>query len=490
MTLGKLSFSLWSGSVVAGELTVGDDPAFGTAPFLEAKSLKIGVDVGALVFHRELKVRKFVAESPEIQLIQNESGAWNYASLGHGGAAASQPAASSGAANVTVGVAEVDDGKLVVSHVPARGQPFVYDAVDMKIENLSFDQAMPFTMAAKLPGGGSVALSGTAGPVNQQNLEATPVEAQVTVKGFDPVKAGVVPASAGIGMDADVDAQVKSDGKTATSTGKVVARRLVLARSGRPAANAVNLTYTVEDDLGTQTGEVTDLAVQTGAVAVHAQGTFAMTGGETTVNLHVNATQVPVDAVEALLPAVGVRLPSGSELKGGTLTAPMTITGTTAALVIAGPVEVDNTRLEGFDLAQRIQGLRALTGTGGGTAIQVLRADVRETPEGTELTNIDCEVPALGTATGQGTVAASGALNFELTAKLSGSGASGATADTGLSGLAGGLMRVAGNVSVPVTITGTTSNPEIRADVGKMVKGSLGSAKKGVGGLLKGIVKK
>ena len=36
VTLGKLSFSLLSGSVVADQLTVADDPAFSTAPFLEA----------------------------------------------------------------------------------------------------------------------------------------------------------------------------------------------------------------------------------------------------------------------------------------------------------------------------------------------------------------------------------------------------------------------------------------------------------------------
>jgi AsmA protein len=201
-----------------------------------------------------------------------------------------------------------------------------------------------------------------------------------------------------------------------------------------------------------------------------------------------------VDAVEALLPAVGVRLPSGSQLKGGTLTAQLEITGTTTAPVIAGPIEVDNTQLAGFDLASKIQGLKALTGTGGGTGIQVLHADVRQTPAQTQLTNINCVVPAIGTATGQGTVAASGALNFQLTAKLSGSGAAGAAVDTAaqaLGGIAGGALHTAANASMPMTITGTTSNPLIRADVAAMAKGSLGNAaKKGLGGLLGGLVPK
>ena len=117
----------------------------------------------------------------------------------------------------------------------------------------------------------TVSLSGTAGPLNQQDASATPVSAQLAVREFDPVKAGVVPASAGIEMEADIDAQLKSDGKIATSTGRIMAQRLLLAKGGTPAAIPVNLKYKVQDDLKAQTGEVKDLAVETGPVTVHAR---------------------------------------------------------------------------------------------------------------------------------------------------------------------------------------------------------------------------
>ena len=492
VTLGKLGFSLWSGSLVADELTVADDPAFSTAPFLQAKSLKVGVDVGAFLFHHELSVKKFVAESPQIQLIENEKGVWNYASLGHEGTPASSgpPAAP----NLVVGVAQIENGQVTVSHLPAQGKPFVYDAVNITLNNLSFASVMPFSLTADLPGNGTVALSGNVGPVNEQDATATPVRAQLTVKGFDPVQAGVLPPSAGIGMNASIDAQMESDGKTATSTGRIVAEHLLLAKSGTPASTPVNLTYTVAENLPGRSGQVKDAAIEMGPVAVHVDGSYDLSGPAVTLNLQAHADKVPVDDVEAFLPAVGVRLPSGSQLKGGTLTAQMAITGTTSAPVIAGPIEVDNTQLAGFDLAQKIQGLKALTGTGGGTAIQVLQANVRQTPEETQLTNINCVVPALGSATGQGTVTSAGALNFQLTAKLSGSGATGGAVDAaagGLGGIAGSLLHATvGNASVPVTITGTTSNPVIRADVAAMLKGAGSATKKGLGGLLGGLVKK
>jgi hypothetical protein len=43
---------------------------------------------------------------------------------------------------------------------------------------------------------------------------------------------------------------------------------------------------------------------------------------------------------------------------------------------------------------------------------------------------------------------------------------------------------------VPLTITGTTADPVIRADVGAMVMGSLGAGKKGLGGLVQGLLPK
>lgn len=493
VTLGHLSFSLWSGSLVADNLTVADDPAFSTAPFLQAQSLKIGVEVGAFLFHHQVKVTKFVAESPEVHLISGKNGTWNYASLTRGSTGAGQSNGGS-APQVTVGQFEISNGSVVVSSVPATGKPFTYSDANVTVENVGTTQAMPFTLSAKLPGGGSVALKGTAGPLNQQNAEATPLEASLTVEHFDPVAAGVLPASEGVGMVADVTAQVQSDGRTLTSSGKVTATHLLLSRGGTPAAQPVHVDYSVNYGLATQTGTVKDLTVHAGQAAAHATGTFRTVGEETQLDLRVSAPQMPVDAVENLLPAIGIRLPSGSQLKGGTITAQLAVTGTAKAPEIKGPVDVEGTQLSGFNLAQKIQGLNIPGVSGNVTDIQTLRADVDSTVPQTTLTNINAVVPALGTATGQGTVTAAGGLDFQLTATLKGGVATMAnTAATALGGIAGGLLHSAVSNGVPLTITGTTANPVIRADLTKMVKGGLlgknaSGQKTTVGGVLKGLL--
>ena len=501
VTLGHLSFSLFSGSLVADNVSIADDPAFSPSPFLQAKSLHIGVSTGSLLFHRQVQITKFTADSPEIHLIPGQNGSWNYSSLGRGGSAgASQQQSSS--TDVAIGELKIKDGSVYVSSLPSTGKPFVYNKLDLTVKHLSYATPMPFDLTADLPGGGSLKLNGTAGPISQQDAMKTPVQASLDVKHFDPVATGVVTPSQGTSMVADINAQLTSDGNTLTTTGKIKADNLKLSASGSPAPQPVDVDFTMTDDLGRRAGEIRDIAIHTGSVAAHLTGTYQMTGQTVTLNLHLSAPSLPVDGLEQLLPAVGIKLPSGSSLHGGTLTANLAITGPAATTQISGPVEIDNTQLAGFSLGSKIEGLTSLgktnSGSGGGTAIRTLRGEMTSTAQETRLNNIYGDVPGIGTATGNGTVSAAGALNFQLVAKLSSSGGVAGAAGgamSALGGVAGGFMQTTATNGIPLSITGTTTNPSIRANVGSMLKqqtgGLLGknpAGKTSVTGLAKGLL--
>jgi AsmA protein len=208
-------------------------------------------------------------------------------------------------------------------------------------------------------------------------------------------------------------------------------------------------------------------------------GSFESTAQAVTLNLHLNAPSLPVDPLERLLPVVGIRLPSGSSLQGGTLTANINITGPATTATMTGPVEIDNTKLAGFDLGSRIQGLSALGGTSGGTQIQVLKASVDSSPAGTQIKDIYGNLPQIGSATGEGTVAPSGAIDFNLNAKLNSTNAVGAVANNALNqvgGLVGSFLHPKAKAAplasrgIPLKITGTATNPSIRANIGAMLR--------------------
>jgi AsmA protein len=135
--------------------------------------------------------------------------------------------------------------------------------------------------------------------------------------------------------------------------------------------------------------------------------------------------------------------------------------------VSTGDVKLNNSQLAGFNLASKMSAISALSGqkTGNDTSIQNLSSDVRVAPDGTRLEKISLIIPALGTVAGTGTVSPSGALNFNMTANLSGGAVTGLTQIAGLGGK--------GTGSIPFLIQGTASNPVFMPDVKGMVGGQL-----------------
>lgn len=481
VTLGHLSFSLITGSLVAEDISIADDPAMSKTPFLEAKRLHIGVKLGQFLFHHLVQITQIVIDSPSIHLIHTENGTWNFSNIGSSSAASASRAKPASQQDsiipvLTIGEIRIKDGSASLSSVPANGQPFVCTGINLAITDFSFNKSFPFQLSAKLPGDGAFQLSGNAGPVSQKDAADTPFQAKLQLSHFDPVASGVVAPGDGISTVANLNAQIASDGTNLTSTGKIEASKLQLSRTGSPAPQPVNVDYSIIDHLDARTGQISDISVHSGSAAAHVNGSYRLTGQAVVLDLHLSAPNLSIDQLEELLPAVGVTLPSGSSLHGGTLTANLAISGPATATTITGPIEIDNTKLAGFDLGSKIQGISALGGTGGGTQIQKLSTDLDSSPQMTRFSNIEGSVPAIGTATGSGTVSSSGALDFQLVAKFNNSGTVGALANQGLTAIGGllGNRSDAADQGIPLTITGTTSNPSIRADVKSMVKQQAG----------------
>lgn len=492
VSMGHLGFSLLGGSLVADNIQIADDPAFGNAPFLQAKSLEIGVEAMPFLLHRQLRITRITVDSPSIQLIHSEEGAWNFSSLGGAAPTAPQAQQQSAFPDLTVGELRIKDGSATVTSLPSTRKPIQYSKLNLSVKQFSFAKAFPFELSASLPGDGVLQLSGEGGPVSPKDTADTPFHASLKLTHFDPVDTGVVESGEGISMLADFDGQVASDGSSLTSKGKIRASKLHLARTGAPAPNPVDIDYSVSHELEARTGRVSDIAIHAGSIAAHIKGTYRITPQAEALDLRVSAPNLPVDEVERLLPAFGVTLPSGSSLHGGSLSANLTVTGTSAEPVLAGPVEVDNTKLVGFDLGSKIGGMNPFGGTGGGTEIQKLRADVNCSPQLTRLGNIDAELPQIGSATGSGSVTASEALDFKLVAKFSPNSGVGAIAGKALNEVAGQASETVGMVKgflgqfrkqpskkaapttsgggILLTITGTAASPIIKANLGAMFK--------------------
>jgi AsmA protein len=663
VTLGKLDLSVLTGSLVATDASVADDPAFSNQPFLQASKVKIGIEILPLILSREIHITGFAIDSPKITLLRAANGTWNYSSIGGAQQNASANKDSSTLIpNLTVGRVNITNGQLTVgieptpgapvtprrtysqlnleakdfsfqksfpftvsAHLPADGtvslngnagpinskdasltpfsanleakhidplaagfvdatagltgtidainlqatwngqqlhvanfvvdtpklalardnkpttavtpppapdsnnmlstfsadhlqikngtlsiaspgqaKPAVYQQLNAELTNVSPSASSPFKLSAQIPGGGSITGDGTAGPINQANASATPANAHISITHLDLASSGIVAPEDGISGIADVDLKALSDGKTLNANVSSKIQGLRIAKNGSPSTKPVDVQLTVAQDLSTLSGQLQKAVITIGRAVVNIAGTYQTTGPNTAINLKVSSDAASIDELEAFLPSVGVHLPSGSRLQGGTLTTSLNVTGTAAAPIISGPIRINNTNLAGFDLGSKLGPLSSLAGikSGSGTAIQSLSANVNINGGNVRTDNVSLVVPSIGSATGAGTISAAGALNYNVVLKLTGllggiGGKTGGAASAG--GIAGQLMGmipggaaggvaggVVGNIAgaalrngVPVAIGGTTSNPTFTPNMGGMLSGAAGSATKG-----------
>jgi len=487
--LGNLSLSILAGTVGIDNISIADNPAFSRSPFVTAKSLKVGVELMPLIFSKQLNVTGIALNEPQIILLKAADGTWNFSSLG-GTEAKKAPESEKSVAstpkNFSVAKLEIKDGKLTVGKANSAAKQQVYDKVNVEVKNFSFASQFPFNMTAGLPGGGNANVSGKAGPINPQDAAKTPVEGTVKVSNMDLATSGFIDPKSGIGGWADFEGTLNSNGSQAKAVGQVTCDKLKLSPKGSPAPKAVTVKYTVNADLDKQAGTITRGDVAIGKALAHLTGGFQTQGETQAVNLRFSGPDMPIDELEAMLPALGVVLPSGSKLQGGTLSTELGISGPVDELVITGPVRLANSKLAGFDLGSKLGALSAFTGKAPAsrdTSIQNASLNARIAPEGIRADAINFTVPSIGVITGAGTVSPAGALDFRMLANLQGGVAGGLTQRAGLGGGAGG--------GIPFSIQGTTSNPKFIPDVagvaGSVAKGALQNAVSAKTGGTKGV---
>ncbi len=484
VSIGNIQLSILSGGVAVDNISIADDPAFGTGAFLGAKGLTVGVELMPLIFSHALNVTGITIDQPQVALLRSQAGVWNFSTLGasaNGGApAGGAPGASTGQASTGAGISvrqfNIKNGTVSVGDV--GGKTHSYNNVNLTASDLSYTTQFPFALTATTPGNGTVKLTGKAGPLNQKDAQETPLDADLEAKSVDLTSTGFVEPSSGIAGILDFSGSLASDGQQLSLKGKITASKLQLVPGSSPARQAAEIDYDASFRLKARSGVLNQGAVHVGKAEARLTGTYSTAGETPSVQMKVEGQNMPATDLEAMLPALGVILPAGAALQSGTVNVTLAVNGPLDKLVTTGPVSLSNAKLTGFDLGSKMGALSSFAGVpkGTDTMIQTLSADVRIAPEGMRLDKVSIVVPAIGSIAGSGTIAANHALDFKMAARVSG----------GSGGALGGLATLtsAGGSSggIPFTIHGTTSDPvfepDVNAMVGGLAKGALSNGSK------------
>ncbi|HEY2842036.1 MAG TPA: AsmA family protein [Bryobacteraceae bacterium] len=464
--IGDLKLSLFSGGASAGEVTIADDPAFSSEPFLRAQALAVGVELWPLIFSHQLNVTSLTVNQPEITLLQSAAGEWNFSSLG-GKASASPsapgaPTSSTAPTSLSVKLIRISGGRFSLNSV-GKSKPRTLEKVNIELKDFSPEASFPFSLEAEVAGGGSIKLEGKAGPIRQAAVVETPFDASLTITRLDLSGSGFAQPSSGIAGLVSLDGSAASNGQLVSIKGKLQAENLKLAKGATPAKRAVAIDLVLAHDLTKRGGTLESSTIHIGAAQAHVSGTYRLNEDSPVINLKLAGPKMDLTELATILPALDIVMPAGATLTRGILSVELASQGPVDALTTTGSIQADDVRLDNFDLGSKLKTFQQLAGIQSEprTTIQSLIANVTVAPSGTSVRDLKLVAPAIGDLTGAGTISPQHALNFQMRATVRAS-----------SHILTALGQK-GDVTIPFQVAGTSAEPSFKADVGGAAKETL-----------------
>jgi AsmA protein len=477
--VGNLSLSLIRGSLGIDNLSISDDPKFNSGPFLTAQSVRVGVEMLPLIFHQQVNVTEVVIEKPQVMMLKDPRGTWNFSSIGGSAPAEAKKhetnsSSSSAAESLSIKTLKLKDGQITIGNTNSKKRS-VYAPVNLTASNVSMTNPVQVDFSMGLPGGGTMKIAGKVGPVDEKDAAFTPQDVKLTVSALDLAKTGFLDPSLGLGGTVDMNANLSSKSGEMSTKGSMKLSKAVLIAGGSPAGVPAVLNFDTKYDMAKGTGVLNPSTVDIGNAKSHLGGTYKSEGDAFAVDMKLTGEGLQATELEAFLPALAVNMPQGTKLTAGTLNTNLHITGPTDKLVTDGNIGFFNGKLSGFDLGQKLSGVASLAGIKSGKDLDIEKmiSDVHMAPTGLRADNFNLVVPALGSAVGGGTLDSKNTMDFKLVATVNSSmlGAAGGAAGGAVGGAAGKLLGAGascknGGVKVPLQIHGTTANPQFTPDIG------------------------
>jgi uncharacterized protein involved in outer membrane biogenesis len=384
VSLGEMKLSIFPLAFQVANPVVAEDKSFDTGrPFATAQNLSVSVKILPLL-HKDVEVKSLSLDRPQIELVRNAGGEWNFATLGQpprpspsqastaapkpqqpaaqpAPAAAAQPQQNpqetKSAGELTLADLKINDGQLAITDFQKHQSRAVYDHIDVSVSNFAPDSEFSLKVAAHLPGQGkqTVALEGKGGPIKQADLVNTTFDGtlhlnQVSIAGVEKFLNSQ--ALSGIEATISGDSKVKnSDGKLASSgTLRLDDARIHNTNVGYP----ITLDYDVADDLNSDLIEIHRGNIKLGSTPVTLVGTLNSKPTPAQVDMKLTAANASIGDAARLASAFGVAFGQGMTVNGN-VNADLQAKGDLTKPVLNGQLSARDLTISGKDLPQLVK---------------------------------------------------------------------------------------------------------------------------------------
>jgi AsmA protein len=365
VTLGELHLHLIPFSIKVDGMSIGEAPAFSSQrPFATAKEVYASASLMSLI-RGEPQVRDLTLQSPQIELIRNAAGVWNFSTLGSGGASGTstqpagqtqqparqpqQPAAeapqsgaqtsqSGGQTQLTLDQLKISDGQLGVTDQRAKSPRSVYNHIDLTLSNFAPGKQFDIDAAAHFPGQGKELLSfkGKAGPLATGSAGATPVNGhltleQISLAGLNSVAAGTIPPNTDAAVSGTAD--VSSANEAIACKGSLKLENAVIR--GAKASYPIDTQYDLSLNQKTDQIGIPSATVKMGPTTVLLSGTVDSGVTPSNLNVRLRTNNASIKELSRLASLFGAAVNQNDQVKGS-ISADLTATGSSKAPQVQG----------------------------------------------------------------------------------------------------------------------------------------------------------
>ncbi|HEY2911929.1 MAG TPA: AsmA family protein, partial [Candidatus Angelobacter sp.] len=388
VTLGKMDLRLFPLAFDVETFTIAENPQFATnRPFATADKLAVSVEFWPLL-HKKIEVKSLELDRPHIELLRDEQGVWNVATLGHEPApapsvpapapakkttphgrlpkSAPQPTPTPAVSTTTqpkepagqfsMANLFINDGQVAITDLQKHQSRAVYDHIDLNLSDFAPNKQFSLKLTAHLPGTGkqTVMLEGKGGPIQQADMLNTPFDGTLRM---DQVSTGAAQKFLNSQALNGIDSVLSGDAKVTTSSGKLSSSgsiklddtRIRKVNVGYP----ITLNYDVTDDLTNDVIQVRKGNIKLGSTPVTIAGVVNSKPNPSQIDLKLAASNASIVEMARLASAFGVAFDPGADVKG-TINANLQVRGPANKPAMNGQVSAKNLDVSGKDIPQPV----------------------------------------------------------------------------------------------------------------------------------------
>ncbi|HYG99719.1 MAG TPA: AsmA family protein [Terriglobales bacterium] len=365
VTLGEMRLSLFPPSVKVNSFTIGDDPSFGKQKFAAAQELYVRPKIWPLL-KQQIEISALELRQPQIELIRNAQGVWNFSTIGSTQAQQQQlqqPAGpeqqptSEQQTEFSLDSLKISNGRVAVTD-HQEGEPrAVYDNIDVTLSDFAPDKRFSMRAAAHLPGEGkqTVELRGSAGPINQSNLIQTPMTGTLRLNNVR--LSGVQkyldsPALSGIDAIVTGTTDINNDGGKLSSRGSITISEARVR--GVEIGYPITADFRILNDLANNVINVEKGDLRLGSTPLSVTGTMNTKPTPAQMDMQMRASDVSVAEAARLASAFGVAFNPDTKV-AGQVKADIQAKGAANQPALNGSLSARDVVVSGGDLPQPVK---------------------------------------------------------------------------------------------------------------------------------------